>query len=131
MKSTATRYIAATKETMAKLAKQFDVTEKFVYMCLTHRQGTETETGRKIRYTAVKHYGATPMAHYPECETMHDTTEDGRQIMRQTFNNGVTLRVDKNTGEAWFTNRKGETVERCHIVKWAELSKIQVMAENL
>lgn len=129
MKSTKPRYIDATPEAMAKLARLFKCTEKFVYMALTYVQNTEL--AHKIRFTAVEYYGATPMAHYPECETMHDTTEDGRQIMRQVFNNGMTLRVDKNSGEAWIANRKGEVVERRQIDKWKDLSKIQVIAENL
>lgn len=131
MKSTVTRYIDATKETKATLAKLFDVTEKFVYMCLTHRQGTETETGRKIRYTAVKHYGAKPMLHVPECETFHDTTEDGREIMRQVFDNGAVLRADKHTGEAWVTDRKGVTVEHRDCVDIPELTELQLIAKNI
>lgn len=129
MKTTAERYIDATPEATAQLARLFECTAKYVYMCLTYRR--DNETARKIRFTAVKQYGAIPMCHLPECETMHDTLEGGREIMRQVFDNGATLRVDKHTGEAWIANRKGETVERCHIVKWTELSKIQVIAENL
>lgn len=129
MKTTAERYIDATPEATAKLAKLFRCTEKYVYMCLTYRR--DNETARKIRYTAVKNYGATPMCNLPECETWHDTTEDGRQIMRQVFNNGATLRVDKHTGEAWITNRRGETVERTTIKLIPELTKFQVIADNL
>lgn len=130
MKTTAERYIDATPEATAKLAKLFRCTEKYVYMCLTYRR--DNETARKIRFTAVRNYGATPMCHLPECETMHDTLEDGRQIMRQVFDNGATLRVDKNTGEAWITNRKGVQVEhRDRITLFPELSKLQVIAENL
>lgn len=131
MKSTAARYIDATSETKAKLAKLFKCTEKYVYMCLTYRPGTGNETARKIRFTAVKSYGAIPMLHVPECETLHDTTEDGRQIMRQVFNNGATLRVDKATGEAWITDRRGKVVERRTIKPIPELSNLQVLAENL
>lgn len=129
MKSTTARYIDATSETIAKLAKLFRCGEKMVYYALTYRK--DSLLAHKIRYAAVKQYGAKPMCHLPECETWHDTTEDGREIMRQVFDNGATLRVDKNTGEAWITNRKGETVERATIKPIPELSKLQVMAENL
>lgn len=129
MRTTSERYIDATDEVTAKLAKSFECTEKYVYMCLTYRR--DNETARKIRYTAVKVYGARPMLHVPECETLHDTTEDGRRIMRQVFNNGATLRVDKRTGEAWITNRRGEQVERRDSIGIPELSKLQVIAENL
>lgn len=124
------RYIDATPEMTAKLAKLFNCTPKFVYIALTYR--SESDTARKIRFTAVHNYGAKPMCHYPECETMHDTLEGGRQIILQVFDNGATLRVDKKTGEAWITNRKGETVEhRDRIVFIPELSELQVCAENL
>lgn len=129
MRTTAERYIDASKEATEKLAKLFKCTPKFVYICLTYR--ADSELARKIRFTAVRNYGATPMCHLPECETMHDTLEGGRQIMRQVFDNGATLRVDKNTGEAWITNRKGVQVEHRDRIDWPELSKLQVIAENL
>lgn len=129
MRTTAARYIDATEETTAKLAKTFQCTPKFVYLALTYR--SDTEKARKVRYTAVKEYGAVPMCHYPECETLHDTTENGRQIMRQEFNNGATLRVDKRTGETWITNRRGETVVHKQCISFPQLSDIQVIAENM
>lgn len=129
MKTTAARYIDATEETTAKLAKSFKCTPKFVYLALTYR--SDTDKARRIRFTALKVYGATPMCHYPECETLHDTTEDGRQIMRQVFDNGTTLRIDKKTGEAWITNRKGETVEHRTCIKIPDLAEMQAIAENM
>lgn len=129
MKTTAKRYIDATEKATAQLAQSFKCTAKYVYMCLTYRR--DNETARKIRYTAVKVYGATPMLHVPECETMHDTTEGGRQVMRQVFDNGAILRVDKRTGEAWITNRNGKEVERRERINFAELDSMQVIAENL
>lgn len=129
MKTTSPRYIDANNEAMAKLARLFGVTEKHVYLCLTYRKNNTT--ARKIRYTAVENYGAIPMCHYPECETLHDTTEDGRQIMRQVFNNGATLRVDKRTGEIWITNRHGETVVHKQCISFPQLSEFQVIAENM
>ena len=129
MKTTSSRYIDASKEATAKIAKVFDCTSKFVYMCLTYRKNNET--ARKIRYTAVKEYGAVPMCHYPECETLHDTKEDGRQLLVQNFDNGTTLRVDKSTGEAWIINRRGETVAHKQVISIPQLSNIQAIAENM
>jgi hypothetical protein len=123
------RYIDATQETKATLAKVFKVTEKFVYMCLTYRKNNDT--ARKIRFTAVHNYGAKPMAHYPICETLHDTTEDGRQVMRQEFDNGCTLLVDKRTGEAWLTGRKGDALGHWLDINFPKLYEIQVLAENM
>ncbi len=129
MKRRAARYIEMTQGKRNELANAMSCTDRMVRNALTYR--SDTELARKIRYTAVKHYGATPMAHYPQCETMHDTTEDGRQIMRQELDNGVTLRVDKQTGEAWMTDRRGEVIDRRRIVKFTDLAKVQVMAENM
>lgn len=98
-------------------------------MALTYRKNGEN--ARKIRNAAVKEYGAIPMCHYPECETLHDTTEGGRQIMRQVFNNGATLRVDKRTGETWITNRQGKIVVHKQVISIPQLAAIQVLAENL
>lgn len=129
MRTTASRYIDATPEATAKLAKDFQCTEKFVYYALTYRRNSEL--AKKIRYTAVKEYGAKPMAHYPECETIHDTTEDGHRIMRQRFDNGATLRIDKQTGETWVINRRGETVKHKQCITIPQLTEIQLYADSL
>lgn len=129
MRTTAARYIDATDDAVERLAKANGCTPKFVYLALTYR--SNTEKARKVRFTAVKEYGAVPMCHYPECETIHDTTEDGRQIMRQVFNNGAVLKVDKRTGEAWVTNRRGEMVEHKQCISIPQLSAIQAKAENM
>lgn len=129
MRTTAARYIDATEEATGKLARAFGCTEKFVYLALTNR--SDTEKARKIRHTAMKEYGAVPMCHYPECETIHDTTEDGREIMRQVFDNGAVLRADKRTGEAWITDCKGMTVEHRDCVDVPELTRLQMIAKKL
>lgn len=129
MKTTSVRYIDASKEAIARIAKAFDCTPKFVYMCLTYRKNNET--ARKIRHTAVNEYGATPMCHYPECETMHNVTEDGRQLMVQNFDNGVRLEIDKQTGVTVVYDRKGRVLETRQIERLPELSEVQLYAESL
>lgn len=114
---------------MAKLAKAFNVTKKYVYMCLTYLR--DNETARKIRYTAVHAYGATPMRHCPECETLHNVTEDGRQLMVQNFNNGVRLEIDKHTGASVVYNRHGAVIGRRRIERIPELTELQLYAESL
>ena len=123
------RYIDATPEAQAKLAKVFNVTSKYVYMCLTYR--ADNEKARKIRYAAVREYGATPMRHCPECETLHNVTEEGRDLMVQNFDNGVRLEIEKHTGAAVVYNRKGAVIERRQIVKFPELAELQLYAESL
>ena len=129
MRTTAARYIDATLETTAKLAKTFQCTPKFVYIALTYR--SDTEKARKIRYTAVKEYGATPMCHYPECETMHNVTKDNRQLMIQSFDNGVRLEIDKQTGATVVYDRKGRVIATRQIEKLPELTEVQLYAESL
>ena len=129
MKTTSERYIDASKEATARIARAFNCTQKFVYMCLTYRKNNET--ARKIRYTAVKEYGAKPMCHYPECETMHNVTEDDRQLMVQNFDNGVKLEIDKQTGAVVVYDRKGRVLETRQIEKIPQLTEIQLYAESL
>lgn len=129
MRTTAERYIDATDEATAKLAKVFNVTQKMVYLALTYRQNSET--ARKIRYAAVHEYGATPMCHCPECETLHNVTKDGRKLMVQNFNNGIKLEIDKQTGVAVVYDRKGAVLCSRKIEKFPELSELQLYAENL
>ncbi len=129
MRTTAERYIDATDEATAKLAKVFNVTQKMVYLALTYRQNSET--ARKIRYAAVHVYGAKPMRHSPECETLHNVTEDGRDLMVQNFDNGVRLEIDKHTGAAVVYNRNGAVIGRRQIAKFPELAELQLYAESL
>ena len=129
MRTEAERHIEVTKETREKLEEAFGCTDRMIRKALSY--ASDTELARKIRYVAVKEYGAVPMCHYPECETIHDTTEDGREIMRQVFDNGAVLRADKRTGEAWITDRKGMTVEHRDCVDVPELTRLQMIAKKL
>lgn len=122
-------YIKVSNEARAKLARLFNVEEKTVYMALTYRR--DSDKARKIRYTAVRNYGGVAMCHCPECETIHNVTEDGRQLMVQNFDNGIKLEIDKQTGAAVVYNRKGAVVCRRQIVKFPELTELQLYAESL
>lgn len=122
-------YIKVSNEARAKLARLFNVEEKTVYLALTYRR--DSDKARKIRYTAVRNYGGVAMCHCPECETIHNVTEDGRQLMVQKFDNGIKLEIDKQTGAAVVYNRKGAIVGRRQIVKFPELTELQLYAESL
>ncbi|MBD5323160.1 MAG: hypothetical protein HDS01_10405 [Bacteroides sp.] len=126
------KFITATKETRELITKAFSGISRQTLWRALHfediNKGTDTE--RKIRKMALNCGGIVKVVS-PECETIHDTTEDGRQIMRQVFKNGATLRVDKKTGETWITNRRGETVVNKQCVSIPQLSEIQGIAENL
>lgn len=122
-------YIKVSNEARAKLARLFNVEEKTVYLALTYRR--DSEKARKIRYAAVHNFGGVAMCHCPECETIHNVTEDGRDLMVQNFDNGVRLEIDKQTGAAVVYDRRGTVISRRHIEKFPELSELQLYAESL
>ena len=71
------------------------------------------------------------MHHCPECETLHNLTQDGRKLMVQNFDNGVKLEVDKGTGNVVVYNRKGDNIGNWENVTVTKLSEIQLYAESL
>lgn len=126
---TTTSYIKVSNEARAKLARLFRVEEKTVYLALTYRRNSDM--ARKIRFTAVHNFGGVAMCHCPECETMHNITEDGRDLMVQNFDNGVRLEIDKHTGAVVVYDRKGAELSRRQIKEFTELSELQLYAESL
>lgn len=129
METTSKRYIDVTNETKNKLARLFKCTETMVYMALTYRKSSSL--AKKIRYVAVRDYQGKPMHHCPECETLHNLTEDGRDLMVQNFDNGVKLEVDKGTGNVVAYNRKGENIGNWENVSIPKLAEIQIYAESI
>lgn len=126
---TTSSYIKVSNEVRAKLARLFKVEEKTVYLALTYRRNSDM--ARKIRFTAVHNFGGVAMCHCPECETLHEIREGGRQLMVQNFNNGVKLEIDKQTGVAVVYDRRGAVVSTRQIEKFPELTEIQLYAESL
>ena len=126
---TTSSYIKVSSEAQEKLARVFNVEKKTVYLALTYRR--DSVKARKIRYTAVHEYGGVAMCHCPECETMHNIAEGGRQLMVQNFDNGVKLEIDKQTGDAAVYDRKGNVCKTCQLKEFAELSELQLYAESL
>lgn len=122
-------YIKVSNEAREKLAQAFEVEEKTVYLALTYRR--DSDKARKIRHTAVKEYGGVPMCHCPECETLHNVTEDGRDLMVQNFDNGVRLEIDKQSGAAVMYDRRGAVLSTRQIKEFTELSELQLYAESL
>lgn len=129
MKTGKSGYIEVTKQDKEKLTKIFRCSQKMVYLSLTYQR--DSEKARKIRSTAVREYGGRVMSHCPECETIHNVTEDGRSLMVQYFDNGVKLEADKKTGDVSLYDRKGKELGRWQDVKVTKLSEIQIYAESL
>lgn len=122
-------YIKVSNEARAKLARLFKVEEKTVYLALTYRRNSDT--ARKIRFTAVHSFGGVAMCHCPECETLHEIREGDRQLMVQNFDNGIKLEIDKQTGAAVVYDRRGTVISRRQIVEFPELAELQLYAESL
>lgn len=121
-------YIKVSNEARAKLARVFKVEKKTVYLALTGRR--DSEKARKIRFTAVNEYGGVPMVHCPACETLHETTEDGREVMRQEWPNGAVLVWYKGTGEV-IVRHKGREVLHENCENLPRFTEIQLYAESL
>lgn len=121
-------YIKVNDEARTKLARAFEVEEKTVYLALTGRRNSDK--ARKIRYTAVKEYGGVPMVHCPACKTLHETTEGGREIMRQEWSNGAELVWYKGTPEV-VVRYKGREVMHENCESLPRLTEIQLYAESL
>lgn len=125
---TTSSYIKVSDEARAKLARQFKVEEKTVYLALTYRR--DSEKARKIRYTAVKDYRGIPMLHCPACETLHETSEEGRDVMRQEWPNGAVLVWYKGTPEV-IVRHKGREVLHEDCANMPRFTEIQLYAESL
>lgn len=121
-------YIKVSSEAREKLARAFEVEEKTVYLALTGRR--DSEKARKIRYAAVNEYGGVPMVHCPACETLHETTEDGREVMRQEWLNGAVLVWYKGTPEV-VVRHKGREVLHEDCANMPRFTEIQLYAESL
>ena len=125
---TTNSYIKVNEDAKMKLARVFDVEPKTVYLALTGRRNSDK--ARKIRYAAVKEYGGVPMLHCLACETLHETTEDGREVMRQEWPNGAVLVWYKGTPEV-IVRHKGREVLHEDCANMPRFTEIQLYAESL
>lgn len=129
MKTTAKRYIDATEKAIAMIAKSFRCTEKYVYLALTYR--ANSQTAKKIRYAAVRHHQAVPMAHSPQCDTIHLLNENNKRAWIQYFDNGVTIHVDTEKNSVSVIDAEGEIINSWEDVNLKKFSEIQLYAESI
>jgi hypothetical protein len=119
------RFISLRSEQVKELAAKMDMTIAMVHRCLSY--SNERAVAFKVRREALA-MGGVPMLTAPECETIHDA--DG--FMRQYFNNGAQIIVDKRVGRVTLINPDGDleiTVNSgCSI---HELMNIQLEAEKM
>ena len=97
------RRIEVSSEVRSKIMKTFGVTPQTVGNALTYRgERGQTDLAKRIRIMALEN-GGRHMVSWPECETIHDANG----YMRQIFENGSKIEVDKNTGDACWFDPKG------------------------
>lgn len=97
------RRIEVSTEVRKKIIKTFGVTGKTVSNALNYTgERGQTDLAKRIRIMALENGGRHTVT-WPECETIHDAFG----VMRQIFDNGATIEVDKNTGDAKWFDPKG------------------------
>lgn len=97
------RRIEVTTEVRRKIEKTFGVTRKTVANALNYTGDRgQTDLAKRIRVMALEN-GGRHMVSWPECETIHDALG----MMRQIFDNGSKIEVDKRTGDACWFDPKG------------------------
>lgn len=107
------RYISVTPEKKRHLAEIFDVTEKYIYLCLSYQQNAGL--AKKIRKAALE-CGGVPMINTREMDCLHF---EAPHVMMQHFPNGASLAVNFEDGTITMTDRLGNDIEvkECEAVK--------------
>lgn len=86
----------------------------------------DSELARKIRYTALKHFGGELRMDLPIDETIHDSTSG----MVQRFKNGCGFILNKHTGETGILNKDGALIKMVSIKTFEELEALQEEVAN-
>ncbi len=102
----------------AELKKAMNVSYPTIRKAL--RFQTDTNTAKRIRWNAVKHFGGVEKNEAPEV----DTTHDADNIMTQIFNERVKLQADKTTGKVG-VYLDGELKATYRVLSISQLMKLQ------
>ena len=81
----------------------------------------DSDLARKIRYTALKHFGGEVRMDLPIEETIHDS--NGSMVQR--FKNGCGFVLNKHTGETGILNKDGALIKMVSIKTFEELEALQ------
>ena len=81
----------------------------------------DSELARKIRYTALKHFGGELRMDLPIEETIHDS--NGSMVQR--FKNGCGLILDKHTGKTTILDKDRALIKTVVIKTFEELEAVQ------
>lgn len=127
METKVKRMIQITNENRAFLLKTFGVTREMIrYALVFDQKHGRSDLAKRIRKTALEHGGVVVNV-VPECETIHDANG----MMRQRFENGITLEVNKNTGWLTVTDRAGRKVREANCSTIEQFYMEQIFAAGL
>lgn len=100
----AKRYVNLSGADMDAMAKAFGCTRRMVVKALTFC--SDSQLSQRMRYVAVKEYGAKIMVQVPECDTMYIENREGERVMIQVYGNGTRLEANLSTGrvETWYAD---------------------------
>lgn len=118
------KQIEVSKQVRENIEKVFDCTRMSVWRALSFTDNSERS--KRIRVYAIKN-GGTTLITAPECETIHDANG----YMRQWFNNGALIEIDKHSGHADVYDRFGRKMQEHDNVSIPQLYTIQEFAAAL
>ncbi|AGB29729.1 hypothetical protein Prede_2606 [Prevotella dentalis DSM 3688] len=127
METKVKRMIQITNEDRAFLLKTFGVTREMIrYALVFDKKHGRSDLAKRIRTVALQR-GGKLMNLIPECETIHDANG----MMRQQFENGAQIELNKSTAWLRVTDRHGKHVREVSCPTIQQLYIEQVFAAGL
>lgn len=122
------RTIKVSNESIKKLAKMFNCTERMVYKAL----GFESRTllAKQIQYAARTEMGGWVEASLPEEDMYYDIIVNGERILRKFFNNGAVLDLNLAKDDA-VIKYKGNLTALFHEASLDQISQFEDIAKSL
>ena len=113
------KYIYLGSAERKKLREGMHISNALVTYALNFE--VDSDLARKIRYTALKHFGGEVRMDLPIEETIHDSNSG----MVQRFKNGCGFVLNKHTGETGILNKDGALIKMVSIKTFEELEALQ------
>ena len=113
------QYIYLGREERKRLREGMGISNALVTYALNFEK--ESDLIRKIRYTALKHFGGELRMDLP----IEDTIHDSNGCMVQRFKNGYKLILDKHTGKTTILDKDRVPVKAASIKTFEELETLQ------
>lgn len=118
------QYIYLGREERKRLREGMGISNALVTYALNFEK--ESDLIRKIRYTALKHFGGELRMDLPIEETIHDSNG----CMAQRFKNGYRLILDKQSGKTNILDKDNALIKTVSIKTFEELETLQIEVSN-